>query len=124
MESGSTELKGYTALITGGTAGIGLACADLLAGGGGGDEMFGGDDDDRIVGGPGQDRMNGGDGDDRFDAVDTFADLLDGGDGEDYARISRGDRAVNIEHILVRPPLGGMTDLAGDGDRLVDDVLA
>ncbi|OBG85613.1 short-chain dehydrogenase [Mycobacterium sp. NS-7484] len=34
MESGSTELKGYTALITGGTAGIGLACADLLAGAG------------------------------------------------------------------------------------------
>lgn len=27
----STELKGYRALVTGGTAGIGLACADLLA---------------------------------------------------------------------------------------------
>ena len=103
---------------------IGGAGDDLLAGGGGGDEMLGGDDDDRIVGGPGQDRMNGGNGDDRFDAVDTFADLLDGGDGEDYARISRGDRAVNIEHILVRPPLGGVTDLAGDGDRIVEDVLA
>ncbi|OMC32685.1 short-chain dehydrogenase [Mycobacterium sp. GA-1841] len=34
MESATTELKGYTALITGGTAGIGLACANLLAGAG------------------------------------------------------------------------------------------
>lgn len=31
MESGSTELTGYRALVMGGTAGIGLACADLLA---------------------------------------------------------------------------------------------
>lgn len=31
MEYASTELEGYRALVTGGTAGIGLACAELLA---------------------------------------------------------------------------------------------
>lgn len=77
---------------------------DLLNGGGGGDLMEGGPDDDVIVGGAGEDRMLGNAGNDRFDAVDYNADQLDGGEGEDSARISRGDRAINIEHVIVVAP--------------------
>lgn len=102
---------------------LGGAGDDLLAGGGGGDLMEGGDDDDRIVGGAGEDRMLGNAGSDRFDAVDTFHDQLDGGDGEDYARISRGDRAVNIEHVIVRPPTSGTDERPSDGEELAAPVL-
>jgi Ca2+-binding RTX toxin-like protein len=104
---------------------LGGAGNDRLAGGGGGDILEGGDDNDFISGGAGQDRMLGGSGDDHFDAVDTFADLLDGGDGEDYARISRGDRAINIEHIIVRPPSNNTDASREVGDfKLIDEVLA
>jgi Ca2+-binding RTX toxin-like protein len=83
---------------------------DLLDGGGGGDLLNGGAGDDVIVGGAGEDQMTGGAGNDRFDSVDRNVDLLDGGDGEDYARISVGDHAMNIEHVQVRPPLSGVED--------------
>ena len=105
---------------------LGGAGNDLLNGGGGGDVLDGGADNDLIVGGVGEDRMLGGAGNDRFDAVDRNADLLDGGDGEDYARISVGDRAINIEHIQVRPPLSGVEDGPSQPteSKLVEDVLA
>ena len=94
----------------------GDAGADRLFGGGGGDLLDGGDDNDILVGGAGPDRMLGGNGDDRFDAVDRDHDLLDGGDGEDSARIHRGDRANNIEHVFVGPPrpTSASTDDKGD----------
>ncbi len=84
----------------------GEAGNDRLFGGGGGDALDGGADNDTFVGGAGPDRMLGGDGDDRFDAVDRDQDLLDGGAGEDSARVNRGDRAHNVEHVFVwpRPP--------------------
>ena len=89
----------------------GDAGADRLFGGGGGDLLDGGDDNDTIVGGAGPDRMLGGNGDDRFDAVDRDHDLLDGGDGEDTARVNRFDRADNIEHVIVGPhPTSVTTD--------------
>jgi Ca2+-binding RTX toxin-like protein len=104
---------------------LGGAGDDLLAGGAGDDQIEGGEDDDHIVGGPGHDRMLGNAGSDRFDAVDTFGDQLDGGDGEDFARISRGDRAINIEHILVRPPLSAVEDGAELPDgSIIEEVLA
>jgi len=105
---------------------LGGAGNDLLNGGGGGDVLDGGADNDLIVGGVGEDRMLGGAGNDRFDAVDRNADLLDGGDGEDYARISVGDRAINIEHIQVRPPFSGVEDGPSQPteSKLVEDVLA
>lgn len=89
----------------------GDAGADRLFGGGGGDVLDGGDDNDVIVGGAGPDRMLGGNGDDRFDAVDRDRDLLDGGAGEDWARVNRGDRANNVEHVIVGPrPISASVD--------------
>jgi Ca2+-binding RTX toxin-like protein len=84
----------------------GEAGNDRLFGGGGGDLLDGGADNDVLVGGAGPDRMLGGDGDDRFDAVDRDMDQIDGGAGEDGARVNRGDRAHNVEHVFVwpRPP--------------------
>lgn len=96
---------------------------DKIFGGGGGDLLDGGDDNDIIVGGPGEDRMLGGNGNDRFDAFDHNRDLLDGGDGEDAARINRGDRAHNIEHVFVgpRPPAGSLDEqLDPDGTKAVE----
>jgi hypothetical protein len=99
---------------------------DLLEGGGGGDQLEGGPDDDMIVGGPGEDRMLGNAGNDRFDAVDYNADLLDGGDGEDSARISRGDHAINIEHIFAAPPPNGFGNVLdfGNDDVAVNSIVA
>ena len=93
---------------------------DRLFGGGGGDLLDGGADNDIIVGGAGPDRMLGGDGDDRFDAVDRDKDTVDGGAGEDWARLNRGDRAHNVEHVFVwhRPP----SDV-GVVDEQNDDVI-
>ena len=93
---------------------------DLLNGGGGGDLLEGGADDDVIVGGAGEDRMIGNAGNDRFDAVDYNADLLDGGEGEDFARISRRDRAVNIEHVIVVSPPSGVNLVADDQNTTED----
>ena len=105
---------------------------DRIAGGGGGDVLAGGDDDDAIVGGAGSDTMLGGDGADRFDAVDLSADLVDGGAGEDYAAISRGDHTINVEHVRAVPPhhpgeslLDLPTDLAdkiASADQLVNEL--
>jgi hypothetical protein len=88
--------------------------------------LIGGEGDDGLVGGPGHDRMFGNAGSDHFDAVDTYGDLLDGGDGEDFARISVGDRTLNIEHVQVRPPLGSTEDGVGEPTQtpLVADLLA
>ena len=97
----------------------GDAGADRLFGGGGGDLLDGGDDNDILVGGAGADRMLGGNGDDRFDAVDRDHDLLDGGDGEDSARVNRGDRAHNIEHILVGPPRPTSASVDDKNDEIV-----
>ena len=97
----------------------GDAGADRLFGGGGGDLLDGGGDNDVIVGGAGPDRMLGGDGNDRFDAVDRDHDLLDGGAGEDWARVNHGDRANNIEHVLVGPPRPTSATLDDKADEIV-----
>ena len=84
----------------------GDAGADRLFGGGGGDILDGGADNDTLVGGAGADRMLGGDGDDRFDAIDRDIDQLDGGAGDDSARVNQRDRTQNVEHVVIwhRPP--------------------
>jgi Ca2+-binding RTX toxin-like protein len=98
---------------------------DVLFGGGGGDDLIGGDGNDSIVGGAGSDHMLGGAGDDHFDAVDRFNDALDGGDGDDFARLSHGDHAINIEHGVVRPPAGSVDgSVASGGDKVIGDILA
>ncbi|CAN5647744.1 hypothetical protein BH09PLA1_BH09PLA1_06260 [soil metagenome] len=99
---------------------------DMLSGGGGGDLLEGGPDNDLIVGGPGEDRMYGNAGNDRFDAVDRNADFVDGGEGEDFARLCLGDRAVNVEHVQVVPPPAGVdaADAKVMGSDLLDEILA
>jgi len=94
---------------------------DRVFGGGGGDLLDGGADNDALVGGAGPDRMLGGDGDDRFDAVDRDRDMIDGGAGDDTARIDRGDRAQNVEHVIggPRPPTSATVT-----DEKNDDVSA
>lgn len=112
-------------LLTGGPGReliFGDAGNDRINGGGGGDALNGGADDDFITGGPGQDHMVGGPGSDHFDSVDAFMDALDGGEGEDFARIGRGDRALSIEHVFVARPQPTI-DLGFAPDELVDGVL-
>jgi Ca2+-binding RTX toxin-like protein len=111
---------------------LGNAGNDRIAGGGGGDLLDGGANDDFIVGGPGPDHMLGGPGSDHFDAVDHFADSIDGGEDEDFARISRGDRALNVEHVFVVPPhqpsgvFADQLDDSGDtidlAEQMIDEI--
>ncbi|MBC8105610.1 MAG: hypothetical protein H7Z14_03390 [Anaerolineae bacterium] len=103
---------------------FGGAGEDMLRGGGGGDLMEGGEDNDRIVGGAGPDHMIGNAGNDHFDAVDRDQDLLDGGEGEDWARISRGDHARNIEHVLVvRPSMADVAPASSADKDLINDLM-
>lgn len=103
---------------------LGGAGEDLLNGGGGGDLIEGGEDNDRIIGGAGPDRLIGNAGDDHFDAVDRNQDLLDGGDGEDFARISLGDQARNIEHVqVIRPPMSDVAPAPVADRDLINDLL-
>jgi len=99
---------------------LGDAGADRLFGGGGGDQLDAGADNDTVVGGPGADRMLGGTGNDRFDAVDRDRDLVDGGEGEDSARLNRGDRAQNVEHVIVGP---GNPTMESDGEKSSDRIV-
>jgi hypothetical protein len=64
----------------------GQGANDRLAGGDGDDRLLGGDGDDRLCGGAGSDDLRGEAGDDvLYSRGDLIADLLIGGDGDDFA---------------------------------------
>jgi Ca2+-binding RTX toxin-like protein len=79
-----------------------------LEGGGGNDVLNGGGGNDTLVGdhqnvsefGSDEDTLNGGDGDDTLISRDAFADVLDGGNGFDRARVDGQDTRSSIELLL------------------------
>ena len=74
-----------------------------LFGGPGDDQLLGSPNgNDSIVGGLGSDSMSGFGGSDVFDALDNEVDFIDGGDGDDSARVDAGDldTVQNVEDIL------------------------
>jgi Ca2+-binding RTX toxin-like protein len=75
--------------------------ADVLKGHRGADALVGADGSDVLVGGPGHDDLVGKRGDDRLLARDGRRDHVDGGRGQDVARIDVAlDRISRIERLL------------------------
>ena len=86
--------------------------ADTLIGHLGADELHGDEKTDVVRGGPGADivtggshvdRLYGGPGNDALFADDEIAEVLHGGDGEDYAGIDNHDEMHSIETFEYRP---------------------
>jgi Ca2+-binding RTX toxin-like protein len=88
-----------------GGAGDDVICAlggdDTLLGRGGEDTLDGGAGNDRLIGGPGVDTLLGGAGDDTLlSAGDLRRDHVDGGPGQDRARVDAGDWVSFVETIF------------------------
>ena len=81
---------------------IGGERADRLRGGDGEDILFGGDGDDDLEGGRGFDELFGEDGDDELKADDGFDDDVDGGSGDDEAKIDFFDFVTRVDDVDVR----------------------
>ena len=82
---------------------------DRLDGGNGNDKLLGGLGDDRLIGNDGNDVLIGGDGRDEFFAGagddvlysrDVFIDLLNGGDGSDFAQLDALDLRQDLLMLL------------------------
>ncbi len=86
-----------------GTRGNDIICAyggrDVVSGGGGHDLVFGGPGGDRISGGSGLDVLYGNGGRDRLNSKDRRLDRLNGGSGDDSARVDRRDRVRQVEQV-------------------------
>jgi Ca2+-binding RTX toxin-like protein len=78
----------------------GNGLANALFGGLGNDTLYGGGGNDTLTGGPGNDKLYGQDGNDTLLGRDEFADLLDGGGGEDRASRNDSDTLVSIESVI------------------------
>ena len=99
---------------------LGDAGNDWLSGGAGNDYLHGGHGDDQLLGFEGADEIEGGYGDDRLYGYnilgigdDSVADILRGGDGDDFLRGQGGNDFLYGE--------GGNDDLGGgDGDDFLD----
>jgi RTX calcium-binding nonapeptide repeat (4 copies) len=87
--------------ILNGTRGNDVICAyggrDVVNGGGGHDLIYGGPGRDRITGGRGLDTLYGNGGRDRLNARDRRLDVVNGGDGNDRARVDGRDRVREVE---------------------------
>ncbi|MEO8291410.1 MAG: calcium-binding protein [Gaiellaceae bacterium] len=79
---------------------IGGGGKDKLFGGSGADSLFGGSGDDLLAGGGGRDVLMGRRGDDRLRARDGIKDTVNGGKGEDRARVDRLDRKLAVEIVV------------------------
>ena len=86
-----------------GTRGNDIICAyggrDVVSGGGGHDLVFGGPGSDRISGDSGLDVLYGNGGRDRLNSKDRRLDRLNGGSGDDSARVDRRDRVRQVEQV-------------------------
>jgi Ca2+-binding RTX toxin-like protein len=108
---GATLPSNMTAWIDGGRGN------DVISAGEGNDTVYGGDGDDiihgnsgndLINGGRGVDHMDGGDGDDTFAAADGTQDVIDGGDGKDFAK---ADSFVDHFGMITDKSLDVITDV-------------
>lgn len=75
---------------------------DRLRGGDDDDILFGGDGNDDIEGGEGFDELFGEDGDDELKADDGWHDDVDGGSGDDDAKIDFFDFVTRVDDVDVR----------------------
>jgi uncharacterized delta-60 repeat protein len=80
---------------------IGGDRGDRIRGGDGDDRLFGGDGDDDITGDAGFDQLYGEGGDDDLKADDGYHDDVDGGDGDDEARIDIFDFVTRVDDVEV-----------------------
>jgi hypothetical protein len=77
---------------------------DLLVGGRRFDEIAGGPGPDQLVGGFGPDAFFAGPGDDRIRAADPKGDRIECGAGRDVAYVSRRDRVIGCERVVLGWP--------------------
>ena len=77
----------------------GIICTAILSGNAGNDTLLGTAGPDTLNGNGGVDRLFGRGGDDLLIANDGRRDTLDGGEGNDSARIDAGDLLANIENV-------------------------
>lgn len=78
---------------------VGSARSDRLRGGDGDDRLFGGDGSDDLTGDDGVDQLYGEGGDDELKADDGYHDDIDGGDGDDEARVDIFDFYTRVDHV-------------------------
>lgn len=76
---------------------VGTVGGDRIGGGPGRDKLIGGGGRDCLDGGPGRDRLNGGPGDDVLRARDGSADVVDCGEGDDFAIVDAKDTVRSCE---------------------------
>jgi Ca2+-binding RTX toxin-like protein len=73
---------------------------DNLSGDDGNDSLLGSSGNDTLLGWDGVDTLRGGTGDDWLEARDSAADIVDGGIGNDRARVDNVDMLTSIESFL------------------------